>query len=97
MCGTTHKTARRVGERHNAGGPPPTRQGRGHNYDEVRGLVAKRVRKSQGRISAKKAAAGRQGGLWRVGAEFPAAGRGGEGGVAGRSSPRAPPGGVVAG
>jgi transposase len=54
MCGTTHKTVRRVVERHNAGGAAPERKDRGHNYEDVRGLVAERVRKSQGRISAKR-------------------------------------------
>jgi transposase len=54
ICGTTHKTVRRVVERHNAGGPAPGRKDRGHNYEEVRGLVADRVRASQGRISAKR-------------------------------------------
>jgi hypothetical protein len=32
VCGTTHKTVRRVVERHNAGGAAPPRQDRGHNY-----------------------------------------------------------------
>jgi len=54
ICGTTHKTVRRVVERHNAGGAAPARRDRGHNYDEVRVLVADRVRASQGRISAKR-------------------------------------------
>jgi transposase len=54
LCGTTHKTVRRVVERHNAGGGVPQRADRGHNYDEVRGLAAERVRVSQGRISAKR-------------------------------------------
>jgi transposase len=54
ICGTTHKTVRRVVERHNAGGSAPERKSRGHNYEEVRGLVADRVRSSQGRISAKR-------------------------------------------
>jgi hypothetical protein len=54
MCGTTHKTVRRVVERHNAGGAAPQRRDRGHNYENVRGLVAEKVRKSQGRISAKR-------------------------------------------
>ncbi len=54
ICGTTHKTVRRVVERHNAGGVPPARADRGHNYDEVHALVAERVRRSQGRISAKR-------------------------------------------
>ena len=54
ICGTTHKTVRRVVERHNAGGSAPGRKDRGHNYEKVRGLVADRVRASQGRISAKR-------------------------------------------
>jgi transposase len=54
MCSTTHKTVRRVVERHNAGGPVRERTDRGHNYEDVRGLVTERVRKSQGRISAKR-------------------------------------------
>jgi transposase len=54
ICGTTHKTVRRVIERHNAGGAGPARADRGHNYDAVRALVAERVRRSQGRISAKR-------------------------------------------
>jgi transposase len=54
ICGTTHKTVRRVVERHNAGGGAAVRKDRGHNYDDVRGLVAERVRVSQGRISAKR-------------------------------------------
>ena len=54
ICGTTHKTVRRVVERHDAGGAAPVRNGRGHNYDEVRALVTDRVRVSQGRISAKR-------------------------------------------
>jgi transposase len=54
ICGTTHKTVRRVVERHNAGGVSPRRKDRGRNYDEVRALVAERVRASQGRISAKR-------------------------------------------
>jgi transposase len=54
LCGTTHKTVRRVVERHNAGGAVPQRRDRDHNYETVRDLVAERVRKSQGRISAKR-------------------------------------------
>lgn len=48
ICGTAHKTVRRVVERHNAGGVAPERRDRGHNYDEVRVLVAERVRATQG-------------------------------------------------
>jgi len=54
MCGTTHKTVRRIVERHNAGGGGAQRKQRGHNYDLVRELVAERVRKTEGRISAKR-------------------------------------------
>jgi transposase len=55
LCGTTHKTVRRVVERHNAGsGVPRLRKDRGHNYETVRDLVTERVRRSQGRISAKR-------------------------------------------
>jgi transposase len=54
MCGTTHKTVRRVVERHNGSAAVPSRKDRGHNYETVRDLVAGRVRKSQGRISAKR-------------------------------------------
>jgi transposase len=54
ICGTTHKTVKRVVQRHEAGAAAPQRKDRGHNYDEVRALVAERVRRSQGRISAKR-------------------------------------------
>ena len=54
IAGTTHKTVRRVIARHEAGGAVPPREPRGHNYDGVAGLVAERVEKTQGRISAKR-------------------------------------------
>jgi transposase len=54
MTGTTHKTVRRVIERHEAGGAAPARAPRGHNYDGVIALVTERVEKTQGRISAKR-------------------------------------------
>ena len=54
ICGTTHKTVRRIVQRHDAGGVAQQRKDRGHNYDEVRALVTERVRASQGRISAKR-------------------------------------------
>ena len=54
LCGTTHKTVRRIVLRHLAGDAAPQRQPRGHNYDDVSELVADRVRKSAGRISAKR-------------------------------------------
>jgi transposase len=54
LCGTTHKTVKRIVVRHLAGEASPQRQARGHNYDDVSELVAERVRKSAGRISAKR-------------------------------------------
>jgi transposase len=54
MCGTTHKTVRRIIERAEAGGKTPDRMRRGHNYDLVAELVADRVAVTKGRISAKR-------------------------------------------
>jgi hypothetical protein len=54
ISGTTHKTVRRVIARHEAGGAMPGRAMRGHNYDGVAELVAERVEKTAGRISAKR-------------------------------------------
>jgi len=54
MTGTTHKTVRRVIARHEAGGAAPVRASRGRNYDGVAVLVAERVAKTSGRISAKR-------------------------------------------
>ena len=54
ICGTTHKTVKRVVDRHEVGGAAPARQVRGHNYDEVSELVAKRVSDTKGKISAKR-------------------------------------------
>ncbi len=54
ICGTTHKTVRRVIEAHNAGGVGVEKAPRVRNYDEVADLVAKRVRETSGRISAKR-------------------------------------------
>jgi transposase len=53
-CGTTHKTVKRVIARHEAGGTVPERAPRGHNYDRVAALVGERVRKTSGKISAKR-------------------------------------------
>lgn len=60
LCGTTHKTVRRVVERFEAGqsgqagdGPPPRKQ-RVHNYESVSVLVAERIEKSHGKITAKR-------------------------------------------
>jgi transposase len=54
LCGTTHKTVKRIVERHDAGGAAPERKDRGHNYDAVHDLVAMRVAATHGRISAKR-------------------------------------------
>ena len=57
ICGTTHKTVKRIIEAHeaaSAGETPVERVVRVRNYDEVTDLVAEKVRSSQGRISAKR-------------------------------------------
>jgi hypothetical protein len=54
ISGTTHKTVKRVIARHEAGGGAPERAPRGRNYDGVAVLVAERVDKTSGRISAKR-------------------------------------------
>ncbi len=53
-CGTTHKTVKRVIARHEAGGALPERARRGHNYDAVAEVVAERVKRTSGKISAKR-------------------------------------------
>jgi len=97
IAGTTHKTVRHVIARHEAGGGAPPRVPRGRNYDGVAALVAERVSKASGRISAERLLPAAGGGVWRVGPELPPPGRGAEGVVAAGSSPGPPPGGVVAG
>ena len=54
LCGTTHKTVKRVVERHAAGGARPGRAARPANYETVRDLVAEGVKTTRGRISAKR-------------------------------------------
>jgi len=54
VSGTTAKTVKRVIDRHEAGGGAPRRAPREHNYDGVAELVAGRVEKTAGRISAKR-------------------------------------------
>jgi transposase len=54
MCGTTHKTVKRIIERQEAGGKAPVRRPRGHNYDSVAELVAEKVKATHGKISAKR-------------------------------------------
>jgi transposase InsO family protein len=43
MCGTTHKTVKRIIEQAEAGGKAPGCMSRGHNYDPVAGLVTEKV------------------------------------------------------
>jgi transposase len=54
IAGTTPKTVKRVIDRQEAGGAAPERAVRGRNYDGVVELVAARVAKTAGRISAKR-------------------------------------------
>ena len=61
ICGTTHKTVRRIVERHKAGsvgGVVPGRKDRGHNYDDVVDVVTKKVESQQGPDLGEAAAAG---------------------------------------
>jgi transposase len=52
-CGTTHKTVKRVVKRCQEGGSA-VRAERPHNTDPVEALIAERVRRTDGRISAKR-------------------------------------------
>ncbi|MGH3407564.1 MAG: IS21 family transposase [Streptosporangiaceae bacterium] len=54
MCGTTHKTVKRVVERAQSGGTRAGRRPRERNFDSVAELVAERVKATKGRISAKR-------------------------------------------
>ena len=57
ICGTTHKTVKRIIEAHEAasgGGIPAARMLRARNFDLVAELVAEKVRSTSGRISAKR-------------------------------------------
>lgn len=55
ICGTTHKTVKRIIEAHGTvGEPPATKPARVRNYDEVADLVAARVKSTSGRITAKR-------------------------------------------
>jgi transposase len=54
VCGTTHKTVKRIVERQRRGEPERSRPSRAKNVDGVRELIAERVRASAGRISAKR-------------------------------------------
>ena len=52
LCSTTHKTVRRVVERRSR--PPLDRPPRPRNTDIVTELIAKKVKATDGRISAKR-------------------------------------------
>ncbi len=52
LCGTTHKTVRRVVERRHR--PPVERPARPRSTDPYRDLIAERVKATDGRISAKR-------------------------------------------
>src|SRR5438045_7898504 len=54
ICGTTHKTVKRIIEAHEAGNAPVEKGQRVRNYDEVIEVVAERVKATSGRISAKR-------------------------------------------
>jgi transposase len=54
ISGTTAKTVKRVIARHECADATPVRVPREHNYDAVTELVAERVEKSKGRITAKR-------------------------------------------
>lgn len=54
VCGTTHKTVKRVVERHEAGQARAVREPREANYEAVRALVAADIKDVRGRISAKR-------------------------------------------
>jgi transposase len=54
LSGTTPKTVKRVIDRHESGGVAPARVVREHNYDAVVDVVAERVEKTKGKITAKR-------------------------------------------
>lgn len=55
ICGTTHKTVKRVIEREQGGEPRPARKERGPaNFEVVRDLVAQAVKSTSARVSAKR-------------------------------------------
>jgi len=51
ICGTTHKTVKRVVEAAGRTGPA---ESAAHNYDDVQAIVIERVARTQGRITAKR-------------------------------------------
>ena len=98
IAGTTHKTVKRVIDRHQAGGGKPERVPRGRNYDGVAALVAERLEKTSGRISAKRLLpAARAAGYAGSPRNFRRLVAAAEAGVAAGASPGPAPGRVVAG
>ena len=84
--GDTHKTVKRVIDRLEAG-TGHRRERRGANYDGVAELVAKRVKETSGRISAKRLLpAARAAGYGGSDPQLPPPGRGAEGVVGRRGS-----------
>jgi hypothetical protein len=53
ICGTSHKTVKRIVEAHEVG-QRPGRRSRPRNFEGVADLVAERVKATAGRISAKR-------------------------------------------
>ena len=62
MCGTTHKTVKRIIERQQAGGKAPSREPRAHNYDSCAELVTEKVAATHGKDLGQAAADAGQGG-----------------------------------
>lgn len=90
ICGTTHKTVRRIIEAHESAssGVRPGKPVRPRNYDEVGELVAEKAAKTFGKISAKRLLpAARAAGYAGVGPQLPTAGRRGEALVASGPGP----------
>lgn len=54
ICGTTHKTVKRIIEAHEAGNVLVEKTPRVRNYDDVTDVVAARVKATSGRITAKR-------------------------------------------
>jgi len=92
MCGTTHKTVRRIVQAQLAGDLGGERRRparpRRRNFDPVADLVADKIAKTRWSDLGEAAAAGRSScGLWRFPAQLPAAGGAGQGAVGARSAP----------
>ncbi|GAA1643223.1 hypothetical protein GCM10009744_36780 [Kribbella alba] len=77
ISGITAKAVKRVIEPHESGGGAPGGVA-GHSHDLVMGLVAERVAKTQGRITAERHCRSRGPLAMPVGAELPPSDRGGD-------------------